>query len=193
LLSLQIEAADHVVLNKIDMATDAQVTTAREVCSPSKRLRRQFFPMTTLLRLLVDGVLSTNCPRDVVVIFLAQVVGGLTQGNAKIVTADHGKVPISFYFDSLAPKDAAVKTGGGHDHSHSHDEGCTDEDCGHESHAHSHDAACEEADCKHESHGHSHGHSHDAACDEPNCTDESHGHSHSHAAADTAETTAKKR
>ena len=191
------------MLNKIDMATDAQITTAREVSSANPRastsafLMTIFFPDISLQHLLVDSVLPTNCsmrsPCDVVLIFVMQVVGGLTQGNAKIVTADHGKVPITFYFDSLAPKKAASKTEGGHDHSHSHDEGCTDKDCEHESHAHSHDSACKEADCKHESHGHSHGHSHDASCDEPNCTDESHGHSHSHAAADTAETTAKKR
>ena len=57
-----------------------------------------------------------------------------------------------------------------HDHAHDHSHDCDDPNCNDPTHKHSHD----------HSHDHDHAHDHSHDCNDPNCSDPSHNHDHNH-------------
>lgn len=158
LLAEQVEAADLLIINKIDLAGTEQMKTATAVA------------------------LAINDDADVIEAEFGRVkpsdiLGSLEKlGGAAVVE----KKAESETEDCTDPD----CTDESHSHAHSHDHSasdCTDPDCTDESHSHSHshDHSCSEPGCT-EDHSHSHDHGDASACSDPDCTDTSHSHSHSH-------------
>lgn len=157
LLAEQVEAADLLVINKIDMAEETQVATAtalvRGLNKDAPLYETTFGKVSPTELLGIVGSISSDEP--------VTMKEDCEDNNCSDPTHDHA-------------------------HSHSHDEhACTEPDCADSSHDHSHDDhACTEPDCTDASHDHSHSHSHndndDTSCADPTCNDPTHDHSHSH-------------
>ncbi|KAL7468376.1 hypothetical protein ACHAXS_008601 [Conticribra weissflogii] len=167
LLAEQVEAANVVILNKIDLSEGEQLETARLV------------------------VRSLNEKAEVVETKFGELTPDKIIGKVAVVE-DHDH---SHDHDCSQP--GCTDDSHSHSHSHSHSsESCSDPDCTEDhshSHSHSAEATCTETDCT-EDHSHTHSHS-EATCTEPGCTEdhshssesctdptctEDHSHSHSH-------------
>ena len=155
LLAEQVEAANLILVNKIDMASKEEV----EIASKVARALNQH----AVLHEVEFGKIS---PTEILELGTTGVKTGPME-NVKEATKEKEKV--------CQDEDCTDTS-----HSHSHDHDCKNEDCTDSSHAHSHDHACDDADCTDPSHSHSHDHSKEP-CTDPGCTDPSHSHSHSHA------------
>lgn len=164
LLAEQVEAADTIILNKIDLSEGEQLATAKLVVQglneKAELIETKFGEMTPDK---IIGGIATILEEEVEV------------GDDHSHSHDH----------SCSDPDCADES---HDHSHSHDhkseETCTDPNCSDTSHSHSHShsaeaEACSDPECSDSSHSHSHSHSSEA-CSDPDCNDTSHSHSHSH-------------
>ncbi len=155
LLAEQVEAADVLVINKIDLAGETQAATA-----------------TTLAK-------SMN---EKAKVFEAEF--GVISVREVLQAAEVVNVPVKERkCDDPECTDESHSHSHSHDHddASSSDPACTDESHSH-SHSHDHDdASSSDTVCTDESHSHSHSHDHDdASSSDPACTDESHSHSHSH-------------
>ncbi|CAB9524027.1 CobW domain-containing protein [Seminavis robusta] len=164
LLAEQVEAANLILVNKIDMATEEEVEVSSKVAralNEKATLHNVAFGKISPSEILELGT------TDLLVDFKEE------KDEAAAETSGH-----SHGHDHACEEPGC--TDESHDHSHdSHaceEPGCTDESHDHSHDSHSHDHACEDPGCTDESHDHSHNHDH--ACEEPGCTDESHDHSH---------------
>lgn len=136
LLAEQVEAAHVVILNKQDMASDAELEVATKMC---KSLNQDAAILTTSF-----GKVSASK--------ILQLASSMNAAAAAEETeAEH---------DEACDDPDGMDTS--HSHSHDHDEAaCADPDCTDSSHSHSHDhavAACDDPDCTDTSHDHSHDH-----------------------------------
>ena len=160
LLAEQVEAADLLVINKVDIAGEKQVGVASGLAkgmNDKAELREVEFGKVGARELLGE-VLDEEAK----------------EAEAAAHSHEHGH-----------SHEASAEHDHGHDAS-----ACTDPDCTDESHSHSHEhaAACDDPACTDTSRSHSHEHSSD--CSDPDCTDTSHSHSHDHSAAADHSTTA---
>lgn len=184
LLAEQVEAADIILVNKVDLASEEQVVVASKVAAA----------------LNVNAVLRTVTMGQI----LPEEILGLTLEQEEEACADSACTDASH--NHVAAEAACVEgtdcANPTHGHSHTgHEQAatatdCSDPVCTDASHNHAAaEAACAETDCTNPTHGHSsaavadcsdptctdasHNHA-EVACAEPGCTDTSHGHSHSH-------------
>jgi G3E family GTPase len=176
LLLEQVECADVVIINKIDLLESAAQLELVQRCISSINPQAR----------VVNAVRGNVDQR--------QVIGsGKAQGAATWGMLDEHRNMVK-----AAEAEQALAT---HDHSHSSHEHtaackepkCTDPTHDHSHSSHEHTAACKEPKCTDPTHDHSHSsHEHTAACKEPKCTDPTHDHSHS-SHEHTPSTTAKER
>jgi G3E family GTPase len=175
LLAEQVEAADVVILNKIDLSDGEQLDTAKVVV---RSLNKNAEVFETKF-----GELSPT-----------QIIGNFAKSTEE-TNAGHSHEHSSHDEHTCSdPGCSDASHSHSHEHtssvestSHNHDhQSCEDPDCSNSSHSHSHahDEACADPGCSDSSHSHSH--SHDEGCGDPNCTDSSHSHSHDHKATTTA-------
>jgi len=163
LLAEQVEAADVLILNKIDLSEGEQLDTARLVVRSLNKDAE-----------LIETKFGEMTPE--------KILGNIAE-SLKEVDDGHGHSHEHSSHDSSACSEPDC-TDDSHSHSHEQpsSEACTDADCSDTSHSHSHDhssEACTEPDCSDTSHSHSHDHSSEA-CADPDCSDTSHSHSHDH-------------
>ena len=166
LLAEQVEAADVIILNKVDLSKGEQLETAKIV---SRSLNKDAEMIETsfgeLEPISIIGDISALRERD--------------EGHSH----DH-----SSHNDASNCSDPdCTDTSHNHSHDHSsHEDSCSDPGCSDASHNHDHSSeACSDPDCNDSSHSHSHSHSSEA-CTDPDCNDASHDHSHDHKAATTS-------
>lgn len=168
LLAEQVEAADVLVINKIDLAGEEQVAVASSLARVMNKKAGIF--ETKFGEISVKEVLQFKNEVD------DDDEGDDCDGH------DHGHDHGHEEEHELV---AADSNHSGHSHSHSHEhnvESCNDPGCTDKSHSHSHDhqgEACNDPACTDATHTHSHSHDHQGeACNDPGCTDPSHNHSH---------------
>ena len=169
LLAEQIEAADLLLVNKVDLAGVDQTKIASG---------------------LVKGL---NEKAGIVEVEFGRVDARELLGSLEILKEkthehehDHGhnhEHSVQGHDEKCSDPDCTDES---HSHAHSHDHSseasCSDPECTDTSHSHSHDhseASCSDPDCTDSSHSHSHDHS-EGSCSDPDCTDTSHSHTHSH-------------
>mmetsp|Transcript_17965 Transcript_17965/g.28192 ORF Transcript_17965/g.28192 Transcript_17965/m.28192 type:complete len:634 (+) Transcript_17965:3-1904(+) len=174
LLAEQVEAADIIILNKVDLSGGGQLETARVVArainEKAELIETKFGEMTP------DKILPLNCLVDTAETSHDHEHQHQTSDCADPECTDesHGHSHSSH----------------GHEHSsHSSEESaCTDPSCSDETHSHehshNHSSDCSDADCNDPSHSHSHEHT--SSCSDPDCNDTSHSHSHDHQTSSTA-------
>lgn len=156
-----MEAADVIVLNKIDLSEGEQLATAKLMVSSlnddAELIETKFGEMTPEI-----------------------ILGGVAESLAE---ADEGH---SHEHSSHEHSDCSEPDCTDNSHSHAHNHGsseasCTEPDCTDTSHSHEHsssEASCSDPECDDTSHSHSNSHS-EEACSDPSCSDDSHSHSHS--------------
>jgi G3E family GTPase len=161
LLAEQVEAADLILINKVDMASDDEVTIASSVA-------RSLNPKANI-RTVAFGKIS---PRMVLLREQEK------EEETELETHSHDHAT-NHKPDCQDP----ICTDATHSHDHtthqteSHDPACTDV-----SHSHDHtvhESACQDPACMDATHSHDHA-AHESACQDPTCTDPSHSHDHSH-------------
>jgi G3E family GTPase len=188
LLAEQIEAADVLLLNKIDIAGDEQVKVASALVKvlndKAKMFEVKFGGVTAKDVFAVKALEKKKEEED------------CSDPQCNDPTHDHAH---SHEHGEMCQDAACTDTS--HSHSHDHAEDCKDAACTDTSHSHSHDHAedCKDAACTDTSHSHSHdhgaecthpshSHSHDhgEGCNDSKCTDPTHDHSHTHDHASTS-------
>ena len=180
LLAEQVEAADLLIVNKIDLAGPEQMKTATAVA------------------------MAINDAADVIEAEFGRVKPSDILGSLEKLS---GSLSAPAVVEEKKEEEASSGHSNSHDHDCTDkdctDKDCTDKDCTDSSHSHDHGehdaAACSDPDCtdsschehaKHdaatctepgctEDHSHSHDHE-ESSCSEPDCTDTSHSHTHSH-------------
>jgi G3E family GTPase len=171
LLAEQVEAADLLLVNKVDLAGSEQVTIASG---------------------LAKGL---NDKAEILEVEFGKVEAKELLGTLEILKEvakeeEHSHGHHSHDHDEKCSNPECTDESHSHSHSHEHSEACSEPACTDTSHSHSHDhkaeSSCSEPGCTDTSHSHSHEHSSDASCSDPDCTDESHSHSHSHSHQSTA-------
>lgn len=159
LLAEQVEAANLIIINKVDLAGEEQVnvatTVARGINAKAKLYEVEFGRVKPGE---VLGMEEKNTEKEVACTEPACTDSSHSRGH------DH----------ACKEPDCA-------DPSHSHDNAekevaCTEPACTDSSHSHDHDHACKEPDCTDPTHNHDT----EASCDDADCTDETHSHSHKH-------------
>ena len=168
LLAEQVEAADVVILNKIDLSDGEQLDTAKVVV---RSLNKNAEVFETKF-----GELSPT-----------QIIGNFAK-SIEETNAGHSHEHSSYDEHTCSdPGCSDASHSHSHEHSssvestsHNHDnKSCEDSGCSDSSHSHNHDhQSCEDPGCSDSSHSHSH--EHDEACSDPGCSDSSHSHSHNH-------------
>jgi len=159
LLAEQVEAADVLLINKVDLAGEEQVRIASSV---AKGLNDKAALYETSF-----GKINT-----------AELIAMMSATAASVETKtdehshDHAHAEESDCEDPKCEDES-------HSHNHAHASDCDDPKCEDESHNHASD--CADPGCTDTSH------SHDQAsdCGDPDCTDTSHSHSHSHSKTST--------
>jgi len=158
LLSEQIEAADVLIINKIDLAGEKQVEVATGLAKVMNS------------KATVHEVQFGAVP-------IQKILGGEKKQVLEVVEKE----------DISCTEPDCTDDSHSHSHGHSHEEtvssACTEPNCTDSSHSHDHsehDSACSEPECSDPTHDHSHSHDHGSACSEPECNDPTHDHSHSH-------------
>jgi G3E family GTPase len=171
LLAEQVEAADLLLVNKVDLAGSEQVTIASG---------------------LAKGL---NDKAEILEVEFGKVEAKELLGTLEILKEvakeeEHSHGHHSHDHDEKCSNPECTDESHSHSHSHEHSEACSELACTDTSHSHSHDhkaeSSCSEPGCTDTSHSHSHEHSSDASCSDPDCTDESNSHSHSHSHQSTA-------
>ena len=164
LLAEQVEAADLILINKIDMASSEEVTIASSVArglNANADLQSVSFGKISPLT-----VLGTRSFRQV---------------EDDPATHDHAHNHDCHEPGCIDPSHAEQNlTSKSHEHSHDHSGACTDPACTDASHAYDNASEeCADPVCTDTSHSHSHAPASEP-CDDVECTDTSHDHSHSH-------------
>lgn len=194
LLAEQVEAANIIILNKVDLSEGGQLETARLVArainEKAELIETKFGEMTPdkilPLKGLVDSAETTHdhehqhqssdcadpeCTDE-------------SHGHSH---SSHGHEHSSHSSEESACTDPSCSDEShSHEHSHNHSSECSDADCNDPSHSHSHEhtSSCSDPDCSDSSHSHSHEHT--SSCSDPDCNDSSHSHSHDHQTSSTA-------
>ena len=157
LLAEQVEAADLLLINKIDLAGEKQVGVASGVA-------RGLNDQASLMEVEFGRVNAND------------LLGEMLDEKVEEEEEEEGEDAHSKHSHQHS-----------HEHSseHSnHEASCDDPDCTDSSHSHSHkheaSSECNDPGCTDTSHSHSHEHSSEAACNDPDCADTSHSHSHDH-------------
>ena len=145
LLTSQIEEADAILVNKLDLASPGELRDTSAVCralNPAASLAATSFGNTPLAQLLPQKLpcTSTDCSDP---------------------THDHSH---SHSHGEACADTACTDPTHDHSHSHSHGEACADTACTdptHDhSHSHGHGEACADTACTDPTHDHSHSHNH---------------------------------
>ena len=168
LLAEQVEAADLLLVNKVDLAGSEQVKIASG---------------------LAKGL---NDKAEIMEVEFGKVEAKELLGTLEILKEEKEHDHSHEHSHGHAHDHEEEKctdpdcTDESHSHSHEHSSDCSDPKCTDTSHSHSHDhkseASCSDPECNDPSHSHSHSHDHsEGSCSDPGCTDTSHSHSHSHA------------
>ena len=153
LLAEQIEAANVILVNKVDLAGPEQVKVAsslvKQLNDKAEMEEVQYGRVSPqqILRTKTESFEDTDSKR-------------CDDPDCSDSSHSHSHDHTSDSSDCSDPDCADA----GHSHSHSND----------------HDAGCKDPDCTDPNHSHSHDHE-SSSCDDPNCTDPSHEHSHDHA------------
>ena len=174
LLAEQVEAADVLVINKVDLAGEEQVAIASGLARVLNKDARLF--ETKFGEMSVKEVLQSPKVEKA-----AKEEKDCIEPGCTDATHDH-----SHSNDHAEDCADTACTDATHDHSHSNDHGedCADTKCTDPTHDHSHDndheEPCAETACTDPTHDHSHSHEHTEACADPVCTDPTHDHSHTH-------------
>jgi len=165
LLAEQVEAADILIINKVDIAGEEQVQIASGL---AKELNNE------------AGMFETKFGE----ISIKEVFATLTE--------EKGVEVVEEKCEEVGCTDTSHDHSHEHNHhSHDEDESCSEPACTDPSHDHSHNhdhgdeasaSSCDEPACTDPTHSHSHSHDHEEgeSCDDPGCTDPTHSHSHSH-------------
>ena len=155
LLAEQVEAADLLIVNKIDLAGEKQVGVASGVA-------RGLNDKASVMEVAFGKVDA----KDLLGKLLEEEVIAVEE-EAK---EDHGHSHDHKHSSECNEPDC---TDTSHSHDHKHESSaasdCNDPDCTDDSHSHSH----------------SHGHTSESDCNDTDCTDTSHSHSHEHTSAAT--------
>lgn len=174
LLAEQVEAADVIILNKIDLSEGEQLDTAKLVVRSLNEKAE-----------LIETKFGEMTPEKII----GEIAEAL-KGDEKDDDDGHSHSHEHSSHDHSSCSDPEC-TDTSHSHSHDHassEESCSDPECTDTSHSHSHshssEASCSDPDCTDSSHSHSHEHSSEA-CTDPDCNDTSHSHSHDHRATTT--------
>ena len=154
-----MEAADVIILNKIDLSKGEQLDTAKVVVRSLNEKAE-----------LIETKFGELSPET--------IIGNVLCDSFEV---DDGH---SHSHDHDSDTHAHVH----HSQEHLTGVSCSNTECTDASHMHSHshdhstDASCSDPSCTDSSHTHNHSHDHskDGSCSDPTCTDASHSHSHSH-------------
>jgi G3E family GTPase len=152
LLAEQVEAADLILVNKVDMATEEETKVATSVAKAMNEKAE-----------IIQVQFGKVSPRSMI---------SLAMPSTSEASHDHDHAGVDC-------KDVDCTDTS---HSHSHDHACAEPACTDTSHSHTHDHSasdCADPGCTDTSHSHSLDHS-ASDCADPGCTDTSHSHSHSH-------------
>jgi G3E family GTPase len=178
LLAEQVEAADLLLVNKVDLAGREQVKIASGL---AKGLNDK------------AGIVEVEFGR----VEAKELLGTLEILKEEAMDHDHGHEHSHGHsHEEEKCMDADCKDES-HSHSHSHEHSsesssCSEPGCTDTSHSHSHDhnaeSSCADPSCTDTSHSHSHDHSEEGSCSDPDCTDASHSHSHSHSSSSATST-----
>lgn len=164
LLAEQVEAADLILINKIDMASKEEVTIASTVA--------RGLNVNAELQSVEFGKISPK-----------MVIGNMMQIKDVPATHDHSHSHDCLEPDCTDPSHAEQSLASSRiEHAHDESVECEDPACSDTSHSHNHDHAskeCADPVCTDTSHSHSHAHASEV-CEDVECTDTSHDHSHSH-------------
>lgn len=158
LLAEQVEAADLLLVNKIDMAGEKQTEVASSV---ARGLNAD------------ASLMEVEFGRVGVRELLGQMLG---EEKKEKEDDGHSHEHGHSEHDHEASCTKPDCTDASHSHEHSSSSECSDPGCTDTSHSHEHTAECDDADCTDTSHSHEH----TAECDDAECTDTSHSHSHDH-------------
>ncbi len=170
LLAEQVEAANIVILNKVDLSEGGQLETARLVArainEKAELIETTFGEMTPDKILPLNGLVETSHDHE-----HQHQSSDCADPDCTDESHDHSH------------------SSHAHEHSHSSEgSSCTDPNCSDETHSHehshNHSSECSDANCDDPSHSHSHEHS--SSCSDPECNDTSHSHSHDHQTSSTA-------
>jgi len=129
----QVEAADRVVLNKVDLASESQVDTAASI---------------------VAGLIAANDEKE------AQITK-TSFGKVPLDFVFGDQDAVSSTPKPSSPEAKGVKipeSGHGHAHSHAHSSDCEDPECSDPSHN-----ECQDPECTDTTHAHGHSHSHETS------------------------------
>lgn len=151
LLSEQIEAADVLVLNKIDLAGEEQTKVASNLAQNMNDKATIFevnYGNIPIREVIDASPLLENDDKQ-------------SSGNTDNEYCSHSHSHEHAAHDNESSDDSSA-------HSHDHDHG----ECKDDSHSHSHEHSSHDND--------SHSHSHDHNCSDPDCDDPTHDHSHTH-------------
>lgn len=154
LLAEQVECADLILVNKVDMASADEIKVASSVARGLNAKAE--------LKTVEFGKINPSL-----------VLGDRAMSNVLTKPAAED-----------CEKPGCTDKSHSHSHELDAAADCAEPECTDTSHSHSHHshddaAACVDADCTDDSHSHSHAHIDDEDCADPGCTDTSHSHSHS--------------
>eukprot|EP00984_Skeletonema_dohrnii_P030810 scaffold22611_cov124-Skeletonema_dohrnii-CCMP3373.AAC.3 len=194
LLAEQVEAADLIILNKVDLSEGGQLDTARLVVrainEKAELIECSFGDMTPDKILPLDGLVdAVETSHD-----HEHQHNTSDCADPECTDESHGHEHSSHSHghsshsseDSDCTDPSCSDETHSHEHSHSHSSDCSDPECNDTSHSHSHEhtSDCSDPECNDTSHSHSHEHTSD--CSDPECNDTSHSHSHDHQTSSTA-------
>jgi G3E family GTPase len=176
LLAEQVEAADILVINKVDLVGKEQLKTATAVAKNLNEKAEMFeveFGKMSIEQILVNPTKKGKEEEE-------------EEKNSHSHGHDHDHTSHD-HESSTSDCSEPGCTDTSHSHSHDHESStsdCTDPGCTDTSHSHSHDhessTDCTDPGCTDTSHSHSHNHESTSDCTDPGCTDTSHSHSHDH-------------
>lgn len=146
LLAEQVEAADVVIMNKVDLSKGEQLTTAtivvKSLNEKAELIETQFGEITP------DKLLGTL-------------------GKEKVEDRGHSHSHQHGEHDEECTQTDCTDSSHSHDHSHSADSSCHDPHCDDTTHSHdstSEHSSCSDPDCSDSSHTHEHSHDHSSEC-----------------------------
>jgi len=181
LLAEQVEAADLLLVNKVDLAGEEQVSVATGVA-------RGLNDKAELMEVEFGRVGAGELLGKMMVEEEVEEEEGHSHGHEHS-SHDHGHEHSAKHDDEASACTEPDCTDTSHSHSHEHSSSESNEPaCTDTSHSHSHEhssSECNEPDCTDPSHSHSHEHT--SECEDPDCTDTSHSHSHDHKSATAAD------
>ena len=175
LLAEQVEAADVIILNKIDLSDGEQLDTAKLVV---RSLNKDAELFETKFGELSPIQIIGNFAKSI-----EEANVGHSHDHSSHDEHSCSDPGCSDASHSHAHEHSSSPESTRHDHDHQPCDTCSDSSY---SHSHAHDEGCADPGCSDSSHSHSHSHSHDEGCGDPNCNDSSHSHSHDHKATTTA-------